>query len=739
VLKVGVNLMYRFYSGKQLEKSSFNVIPENVKEISGRICREVDIFSDEFEFPKKWISSIFSYISFRPVAPVRTYYKAGRIKEDEIVFPFAEREENKTNEAIASEIENQYKKFKNNPDALLMLLKKYGSFIPISDSTPASLYEHIKFLEAIRQCNNSFLLVSADFSGIQNFIYTISSKGALKSLRARSFFLSLLSEHIIYEILKTQNLNRSSIIFSGGGSFCLLLPQSVKNTLQNMKEKINSYFLRDLGGKLYLGLVWLECKIDDLLTPNFRNKWSEIGKLLEEDKYKKFEDNLQEVLDKKMPKQLTNQQECQICHRDDLDDMEHIKDPEGNLINACHLCKELFYLGDSLTDYKYINRWEIRPPIDHFLEIPSLDGKAYYWVDRKPRGVFHWIKNSFEPCDYWPFFTPDYVTQDKKGNTADFEYLADKSNGKKLIGCLRMDVDNLGVIFSEGMDGNLFNPSILSLLSNSFNLFFTIYMNLICKKKIDNPLLIPPRDRTEERPVSIIYSGGDDLLIVGAWNEICELSIDIRRNFKKYVGKNEDISVSGGVFLAHHKFPFYQMASFSGKAEKIAKRNYGECIREDCCKDYAKCFFYEAGPIPKCKRKDSELLFYSPLREATKRKLEINSKTQDRIKTALKWDEIECKVVATLEAMYPIFEQNGEKAFSRSLIYKFFSLIDKWENNGVLYLPFMAWTIERLKKMINKKVNKEITALSSILFNPQYMSSLHIPLTWLDLLKRGRE
>ena len=35
----------------------------------------------------------------------------------------------------------------------------------------------------------TFLLYSMDISGIQDFIYTINNKGALKGLRARSFYL----------------------------------------------------------------------------------------------------------------------------------------------------------------------------------------------------------------------------------------------------------------------------------------------------------------------------------------------------------------------------------------------------------------------------------------------------------------------------------------------------------------------------------------------------------------------
>ena len=110
-----------------------------------------------------------------------------------------------------------------------------------------------------------------------------------------------------------------------------------------------------------------------------------------------------------------------------------------------------------------------------------------------------------------------------------------------------MDVDNLGVILSQRISSDLFSPLILSTLSKSFNLFFTIYMNLICKKQIDNPLLIPTKSGTKERFVSIIYSGGDDLVIIGAWNEICEISLDIRRNFKKYVKNNEDTTVKGTI------------------------------------------------------------------------------------------------------------------------------------------------------------------------------------------------
>ena len=41
------------------------------------------------------------------------------------------------------------------------------------------------------QAKRYFRLIGGDFSGVQRFIYTISSRGALKGLRGRSFFLEL--------------------------------------------------------------------------------------------------------------------------------------------------------------------------------------------------------------------------------------------------------------------------------------------------------------------------------------------------------------------------------------------------------------------------------------------------------------------------------------------------------------------------------------------------------------------
>ena len=79
MLKFGVNLMYRFYSGQWIDDLNFNVIPEDIKQISKKLCG-VDIFANNFRFPDNWINSVFSDILFRPESPAKTYYPPKTLK-----------------------------------------------------------------------------------------------------------------------------------------------------------------------------------------------------------------------------------------------------------------------------------------------------------------------------------------------------------------------------------------------------------------------------------------------------------------------------------------------------------------------------------------------------------------------------------------------------------------------------------------------------------------------------------
>ena len=71
-------------------------------------------------------------------------------------------------------------------------------------------------------------MYSCDISGIQSFIYNITSSGALKSLRGRSFAIEILMEHFIDELLNASELAGANLIYSGVGHCYILLPNTEK-------------------------------------------------------------------------------------------------------------------------------------------------------------------------------------------------------------------------------------------------------------------------------------------------------------------------------------------------------------------------------------------------------------------------------------------------------------------------------------------------------------------------------
>lgn len=91
------------------------------------------------------------------------------------------------------------------------------------------------------------LFVGGDLSGIQKFLYNISSKKAAVSLKGRSFYLRQLMEKLCTDIKNVANANgaqTTEVIYSSGGKFYLLtdntpqIVQAVEVCAQQAKQKL---------------------------------------------------------------------------------------------------------------------------------------------------------------------------------------------------------------------------------------------------------------------------------------------------------------------------------------------------------------------------------------------------------------------------------------------------------------------------------------------------------------------
>ncbi|MGC9007071.1 MAG: type III-A CRISPR-associated protein Cas10/Csm1, partial [Sulfurihydrogenibium sp.] len=148
-----------------------------------------------------------------------------------------------------------------------------------------------------------------------------------------------------------------------------------------------------------------------------------------------------------------------------------------------------------------------------------------------------------------------------------FEYIAKLSQGDERIGILRMDVDNLGRIFSEGLKGKI-SISRISTLSRMMDLFFTGYLNTLCLEDTaeKNDIL-----QKVNSMYYIVYAGGDDLFIIGPWNYLLEFAKKINQAFREYTATNTDITLSAGYVQTKPKYPIRISAELSARAEEVSK------------------------------------------------------------------------------------------------------------------------------------------------------------------------
>ena len=167
----------------------------------------------------------------------------------------------------------------------------------------------------------------------------------------------------------------------------------------------------------------------------------------------------------------------------------------------------------------------------------------------------------------------------KKGNVLTFETIADMSIGDKRLGVLKMDVDYLGLLFGIGLPKGQKSISRIAALSRSIDWFFSGYLNEICKTGFEewrkNAHKAGWGEKADkiENIFYVVYSGGDDLLIIGPWSEIPKLAKAIRDEFKAYTCNNADINLSAGIFLCKPKFPVSISAKKAGEQLENSKDN----------------------------------------------------------------------------------------------------------------------------------------------------------------------
>lgn len=511
---------------------------------------------------------------------------------------------------------------------LLQIIEEGFSYVPSSTNRAEvcdiSLYVHSKITSAVascmklyfdeqqiqdykKYCFNSeskifrnekiYLLISGDISGIQDFIYTIPSKGALKTLRGRSLYIDLLLEEFIDEYLEQIGLSRANVLYSGGGHFYILAPniEDTKKAIDKLQAKMNRWLMENIGINLYLAIGIVECSANNLMKSEAQgNLFATVNKKLKDDKtirYSKDEDFLEYIFNVEKEED-TAKKECNICHNlvDKL--WKYNSDEEI----ACEFCLNLYKLGqDILTqDLVFVISEE---KIDGGIKIFGKDKDLYmYAVNIEDIDMFKgkilriYSKNNLLENDLAiRLYLADYSAKNENDEVMTFDDLAKSSckidKGIKRLGVLRLDIDDLGIAFSSGfvsdkdkIEDNLRYATLSRYadLSKDISMFFKVAINKICAGDLTGCVDFEEKAfnifgiaKAPKRKVNIIYAGGDDLFLVGAWDEVLEVAIDINRAFKQFT--NGKLTLSAGMAMFSPTYPISKMAEIAGLLVQMSK------------------------------------------------------------------------------------------------------------------------------------------------------------------------
>ena len=482
---------------------------------------------------------------------------------------------------------------------LVALLHKYTSRIPSEQGednpeSDISLYDHLRTTAAIAACigreftEGSLIdpvltnlqesekkicaLIKGDISGIQNFLYHILSDGAARQLRGRSFYLQLLTEAIAHWVLKRLDLPITNLLLASGGHFYILAPYTdTKQEFDALRKDLSDKLWALHKGELYCILDYVSVTAGEFEAENFSKKWGEVAENVHQSKQKKWAElgstaMFNHLFEPHKNKQVDEQE-------DEKRDLWRFGELGGELRTPEYLIT--FGVPESDIPEKPIWYDAIKGFGMEIHICEDMDEKPTA-PDQAERAIVYRLGDTDFLCDsekyQWEGIRTNYdfrlfrpvIAEKNDGTIADYNNIAEASEGVKWLGALRMDVDDLGTVFTDKLENATI--SRLATLSAALRLFFEGYVPQLCKEYNQN------RDK---QILELIYAGGDDLFLVGGWSALPEIAQKIRSEYHRFVTGNH-ITLSGGIAIEHQKFPLYLFADISGSAEKAAKNRDGK-------------------------------------------------------------------------------------------------------------------------------------------------------------------
>ncbi len=505
-------------------------------------------------------------------------------------------------------------------EALTSLWERFLWCVPSSafkTRPDVSLYDHAVTTAAIAQAlflfhrenhtrpgeqadtTPKFLLVGGDLSGIQSYIFGLDrshGSGVAKLLRARSFYLQALTRSVVVETCRRAGVSPLARVMDAGGRFVLLLPhtEAVTAMLPGLALELEEWFFEKFQGKLSLGLDYSVSLLEsDLRQGRFLERWDQMKQALEALKLRKFSRLMKRGLPAVMELDYGLYAQggaCAACGLLPVD--PELSEPYGDDAQFCAPCaRQVLYLGSKLprAGWLVMGRGGGHEDIELFAGLrlrlfekeprPAETGFSEVVEVAALRGEYRGRAGYMPLAGHMPTVTGEDLArwrswgdvsrdpgggdcyQDepvRPGMPKTFGMLAGQARedpppgeedqgplGKSLLGVLKADVDNLGLVFSLGL-GERTPISRFVFLSRMLDHFFTDHLVRLIQEEFPDTYLV--------------FSGGDDLFLLGPWRQMVGLARRMGEEFRRLVAHNPEVTLSLGLAVCKPGLPVQGLA-----------------------------------------------------------------------------------------------------------------------------------------------------------------------------------
>jgi len=427
-----------------------------------------------------------------------------------------------------------------------------------------------------------FLLVSGDLSGIQNFLLDLPSEktgGMAKILRARSFYLTLLTRAASRLLLNRLGLPACNCILDAGGRFVLLTHNTKKarEIITNTHTEMSDWLLSNFQGKIALNVSSpLPLTGKDFACAKFRSVMEELIWRTDLAKKQRMSECLQENGTWSSSRQVGRYQDPEKRN-------DYFKILGGQLPHMKYVLLESSTNRDTLDDLSNLyGQLKMVISTGSTLELTADTVEALALnPDKSVPGFTSYNLVNHIPVvtsGELPYYRAANVDKDRDGNetmagdTKTFEQIGWDSvelqdegvrRGVPFIAALKADVDRLGLLFSDGL-GHRYSIGRMATFSRQMDMFFRGYLHQLTAQQFPN--------------IYTEYSGGDDLLFIGPWTDIIRFALELRRKFKLYTCRNNNINLSAAVILAHPHHPVARVVEKAETSLSRAKNSGRNCI-----------------------------------------------------------------------------------------------------------------------------------------------------------------